>query len=150
MPARPIARTGGQSILFFDGECVLCNGFADFVKAHDRKARFRLASLQGETARAMGAAEALSHGPSRAEGGSGRFETVLLWEGGRWYRRSDAALRAMAGLDGAWALSRSLLLIPRFLRDAVYVVIARNRYRWFGKREACRVPAPWEGDRFLP
>jgi predicted DCC family thiol-disulfide oxidoreductase YuxK len=74
----------------------------------------------------------------------------LLWDRGRWYRRSDAALRAIVGLGGPWGLARPLFLVPRILRDTVYDFIARNRYRWFGKREACRMPSPAERDRFLP
>ena len=149
MPSSPVAPFGEHPILFFDGVCVLCNGFADFVMARDGKARFRLASLQGETARAMGAGKAPAR-PAAAESGSDRFETVLLWEGGRWHRRSDAALRVIVGLGGVWRMAWPLFLIPRNLRDTVYDFIAANRYRWFGKRETCRLPAPAERARFLP
>lgn len=137
-------------IVFFDGVCALCNGFADFVMARDRAGHFRIAALQGETALAMGAMEAQPKLPTPAEGDSDPMRSILLWDGGRWYRKSEAALRVVAGLDGAWKLSRPLLWIPRNLRDTVYDFIARNRYRWFGKREACRMPTPSERERFLP
>jgi predicted DCC family thiol-disulfide oxidoreductase YuxK len=136
-------------IVFFDGVCALCNGFVDFVMARDRRGRFRVAALQGETAAAMGAMEA-QPGHSSAAGDSDPMRSILLRDGGRWYRKSDAALRVVAGLDGAWKLTRPLLWIPRNLRDTAYDFIARNRYRWFGKREACRMPTPSERERFLP
>jgi predicted DCC family thiol-disulfide oxidoreductase YuxK len=150
MPAPQAAGSGEHPILFFDGVCALCNGFADFVMARDGKARFRIAALQGETARAMAVMSAMPAAPEPAEGDSDPLRSFLLWDGGRWYRRSDAALRVIVGLGGLWRLFRPLFLIPRSLRDTVYDSIARNRYRWFGKREACRMPAPAERDRFLP
>lgn len=148
MPEPETAGPGDHAVLFFDGVCALCNGFADFVMARDRRGRFRLAALQGETAAAMGAMEAQPSAP--AAGDSDPLRSLLLRERGRWYRKSDAALRVIAGLDGAWKLARPLLWIPRILRDTVYDFIARNRYRWFGKRAACRMPTPAERARFLP
>jgi predicted DCC family thiol-disulfide oxidoreductase YuxK len=150
MPARATPGPDGHPVLFFDGVCPLCNGFADFVMARDGHGRFRIAALQGETAQAMGAMAAMPPAPATAQGESDPLRSFLLWDGGSWYRRSDAALRVIAGLGGPWRLAWALLWIPRILRDTVYDFIARNRYRWFGKREACRFPAPSERDRFLP
>jgi predicted DCC family thiol-disulfide oxidoreductase YuxK len=140
---------GEMPILFFDGVCALCNGFADFVMARDRRKRFRIAALQGETAAAMGA-RARQPAASDPAGDADPLKTLLLWERGRWYRKSDAALRVLGGLGGAWPLARALLCVPRIMRDTVYDFVARNRYRWFGRREACRMPAPGERGRFLP
>lgn len=137
-------------VVFFDGVCALCNGFADFVMARDRRGRFRIAALQGGTAAAMGAMDAQPAGREPAEGAADPMRSMLLWREGRWYRKSDAALRIIGGLGGAWALAFPLLLVPRILRDTVYDFVARNRYRWFGKRDACRMPAPAERGRFLP
>jgi predicted DCC family thiol-disulfide oxidoreductase YuxK len=139
-----------QPILFFDGVCALCNGFVDFMMARDRRGRFRVAALQGETAMAMRAMEAQPPVRAPAEGYSDPLRSFLLWDRGRWFRKSDAALRVVAGLGGAWRLAGLWLWIPRVLRDTVYDFVARNRYRWFGKREACRMPTPSERDRFLP
>lgn len=150
MPPRHEADPIAHPVLFFDGECVLCNGFADFVMAHDTKAHFRIAALQGETAQAMGAGGAMPADPISAGSGSEPLRTFLLRDGGRWYGRSDAALRVLAGLGGFWRLSWPLRFIPRILRDTVYDFIARNRYGWFGKRDACRMPSPAERIRFLP
>jgi predicted DCC family thiol-disulfide oxidoreductase YuxK len=144
------AQTG--PIIFIDGECVLCNGFADFVRKRDRPGRYRFAALQGETAAAMGTADALPPPPLAAgkAGEADALRSMLLHENGVWYRKSDAALRVLAGLGGAWGLARPLLGFPRFLRDAVYDFIARNRYRWFGKRDNCRLPAAADRGVFLP
>jgi predicted DCC family thiol-disulfide oxidoreductase YuxK len=150
MRASQASGSGGHPVLFFDGVCVLCSGSVDFVMARDRKAVFRFAALQGETARAMGAMEAMPPAPADAQGDPDPLRSLLLWDRGRWYRRSDAVLRVFAGLGGAWRLAWTFLLIPRILRDTAYDFVARNRYHWFGMREACRMPTPSEQARFLP
>lgn len=125
-------------IIFFDGVCGLCNAFVDFVMARDRGGFFRFATLQGETA-----AERL--GPDR-----GDLRTVVLIEGPVHYHKSEAALRIIAGLGGAWSAARLMLLLPRGLRDRGYDFVAAHRYRWFGKKDACRMPTAGELARFLP
>jgi predicted DCC family thiol-disulfide oxidoreductase YuxK len=142
----------GKPIVFFDGVCGLCNGFVDFTMARDPAARFRFATLQGETAAALLREQALAAGPDSgaADSQQNPLRSVLLWENGILYRRSDAALRVIARLGGIWRLAAPLRLIPRFVRDLVYDFIARNRYSWFGKRDACRMPTPAERERFLP
>jgi predicted DCC family thiol-disulfide oxidoreductase YuxK len=142
--------SGGHPIVFFDGVCALCNGFADFVLARDRDGRFRIAALQGETAAAMGASDAQPAGREPPGAAGDPWRSILLWEGGCWYRKSDAALRVIARLGGPWGLARPLLWVPRNIRDTVYDFIARHRYRWFGKRETCRMPTAAESARFLP
>jgi predicted DCC family thiol-disulfide oxidoreductase YuxK len=144
-------------VVFFDGICGLCNGFVDFALARDRKGVFRFATLQGETfAAAMGAAglapETPQGGAAGAEGGTDGewMKSIVLWDHRGFHRKSDAALRVIASLGGVWRLSGVLWAIPRPMRDLVYDYIARNRYRWFGKRETCRMPAPSERARFLP
>ncbi len=127
---------GGQIVLF-DGVCNLCNGTVDFMLKRDGRGRFRYASLQGETAARLAPTE-----PA--------MQSVLLWQDGKLYRKSGAGIRMIAGLGGAWSLVYLLLAVPRPLRDPVYDWIARNRYRWFGRRETCRLPAPAELERFLP
>jgi predicted DCC family thiol-disulfide oxidoreductase YuxK len=127
-------------IIYFDGQCGLCDRFVQFVLRRDRAARYRFAPLQGSTARERVPA---SLGPESSQ-------TVILEEGGRFRVRSDAALAILTGLGGAWRLAGLLRVIPRPLRDAVYDLVARNRNRWFGRLAECRVPEPAERDRFLP
>ena len=157
----------GAPVVFFDGHCRLCNTFVDFVVARDRRARFRFASLQGTTAARLIpddavsavslnsgdlAPESLSASPSGLplETSSAAPRSVVLLESGIVYRRSEAALRVLAGLGGLWRLVNVLCVVPRPVRDFIYDYIARRRYRWFGRRAACRMPGPGERGRFLP
>ena len=125
-------------VIYFDGYCGLCNGFVDFVLARDRARRFRFAPLQGTTARAR-----------FGDPGDVDPTTILLEEEGTVFERSTAALRIITALGGIWRLAGLLRLVPRFIRDAVYDWIARNRYGWFGKRDSCRLPSPEERTVFL-
>ena len=125
-------------VIYFDGYCGLCNGFVDFVLARDRARRFRFAPLQGTTARAR-----------FGDPGDVDPTTILLEEEGTVFERSTAALRIITALGGFWRLAGLLRLVPRFIRDAVYDWIARNRYGWFGKRDSCRLPSPEERAVFL-
>ena len=125
-------------VIYFDGYCGLCNGFVDFVLARDRARRFRFAPLQGTTARAR-----------FGDPGDVDPTTILLEEEGTVFERSTAALRIIAALGGIWRLAGLLRLVPRFIRDAVYDWVARNRYGWFGKRDTCRLPSPEERAVFL-
>ncbi len=131
-------------ILFFDGQCGLCNRFIDFMLWADSRGRFRYAPLQGETAqRLLG----LKPGP---EDSANEPRSFVFLEKGQHYAQSNAVLLVLRRLGGPWQLLFPLYVFPRPLRDFVYRVVARNRYRWFGKHEACRIPAPQERDRFLP
>jgi len=126
------------SVIYFDGYCGLCNGFVDFVLARDRARRFRFAPLQGTTARAR-----------FGDPGDVDPTTILLEEEGTVFERSTAALRIITAIGGIWRFAGLLRLVPRFIRDAVYDWIARNRYGWFGKRDSCRLPSPEERAVFL-
>lgn len=127
-------------LVLFDGVCNLCNRSVQMILRHDRNARLRFASLQsplGEKLR-----RELGIDPEKVD-------SVILVEGGRWYQESDAALRIASLLGGAWKAFGVFRLVPRPLRDAAYRLIARNRYRWFGKTETCWVPTPELRGRFL-
>jgi simple sugar transport system substrate-binding protein len=129
-----------HAVILFDGECNLCNGWVDFVIRRDRAERFRFASLQSEVARTLlGARRSADPLP----------DTIVLLEDGRTYRRSSAVLRILYGLGFPWSVFSLFTIIPRPVRDWTYNWIARNRYRWFGKRATCRVPSPAERARFL-
>lgn len=125
-------------VILFDGVCNLCHGAVRFIIRRDRAARFRFASLQSDTGRRLA-------GP----GLPAEPDSILLFEEGRRYDRSTAALRIARRLDGAWPLLYAFIVIPRPLRDAVYAWIARHRYRWFGRLETCPLPDPGLADRFL-
>jgi predicted DCC family thiol-disulfide oxidoreductase YuxK len=130
----------GGAVLLFDGVCNLCNASVLFVIDRDPGRRFAFASLQSpEAARLLAERGYLGM----------ELDSVLLVEGRRVYERSTAALRVARRLTGAWPLLSVFLLVPRPLRDAVYDWVARNRYRWFGRQDACRVPAPELRARFL-
>lgn len=127
-------------VILFDGVCNLCNGFVQFVIGQDTALRFRFASLQSEAARQL-----LRDLPPLARG----IDSVVLIEEGRYYQQSTAALRILRHLRGGWPLLYGFIVLPAFLRDWIYARIARNRYRWFGQRQACLLPTPELQGRFL-
>lgn len=142
---KPASGKGGAAgqehpVIFFDGFCGLCNTFVNFVLPRDRRRLFRFAPLQGETAN-----ERLDRQDVDDLG-----TLVLLDEQGT-HRRSAAVVRILKRLGGFWRLLAILLwVVPRPLRDLGYRVVARYRYRVFGKKEACRVPTAEEREHFLP
>lgn len=129
-----------KPIIFFDGVCGMCNATVDFLLKIDKKKQFVFAPLQGETAKAM--LPPLSEDPKE-------WSMIYVDERGI-HDESDASLQVYRRLGGFWALPALLRFFPRWLRTPVYRIIARNRYRWFGKKETCRIPTPQERERFLP
>lgn len=127
-----------RPVIVFDGVCNLCNTSIDFVMRRDRGRVFLMAANQGETARRL-------LGDAAAD-----VDTIALVEPGRVSHRSTAVLRIARRLPWPWRAGAALLAIPRPLRDALYRLLARYRYRWFGKRSTCRLPTPEEAARFLP
>lgn len=130
---------GGPPVAFFDGVCNLCNASVNFLLERDRRALLRFAPLQGATFAAL----ARDH-PELAG-----IDSFVLWDGARVHTRSSAALRAGMMLGWPWRLGGALLAVPRPLRDLAYDFIARRRYRWFGRRDSCRMPTPELRARFL-
>ena len=129
-----------QAIILFDGHCNLCSGAVQFILKRDTKRYFRFASLQSPVGQQLLREYQL---PAVA------MDSFWLLEGQHGYDRSTAALRVVKKLRGLWPLLNFLLVIPKWIRDPVYNWVARNRYRWFGKREQCWVPGPQWSDRFL-
>jgi predicted DCC family thiol-disulfide oxidoreductase YuxK len=127
-------------IVLFDGVCNLCSGSVQFIIRRDPAGRFRFASLQSPAGQEL---------QTRLGMDPQALDSVILVEGDHWYKESDAALRIARGMKGAWKLLTAFRLIPRPLRDAAYRLIARNRYRWFGKQETCWLPTPELRERFL-
>jgi len=128
-------------IILFDGVCNLCHAAVRFIVAREREARFRFAPLESETGRRLTAG---------GIGGGRSVDTVILVEDGQTYVRSDAAIRIAARLNLPWCLLGRLRVVPRPIRDRTYDFVARNRYRWFGRKEFCPTPDEEMRDRFLP
>lgn len=126
--------------VLFDGVCNFCNGSVNFIIARDPSGIFRFASLQSEAA-----ASALSAIGESAEG----QDSVLLIEDGRLYKYSEASLRIAKRLTFPWSAAYAFIIVPAFIRDAVYRAFARRRYALFGKRDECMLPTPEVRERFL-
>lgn len=127
-------------ILIFDGVCNFCNGSVNFLLRHDTQGVFRFAANQSETGKELLTAQGID-----AE----RVESVYVYADGRLLQKSDAALYIASRLPYPWRLLAVLRIVPAVLRDWLYDFVARNRYKWFGKRESCRLPTAAERERFV-
>lgn len=126
--------------VLFDGVCNLCSNSVQFIIERDPQARFKFASLQ--SARGQAELKRFKLNPTQ-------LHSIILIQGDAFLERSNAALEIARHLSGAWPLFYLFKIIPRFLRDPVYNWIARNRYKWFGKKNECWLPTPDLKDRFL-
>ncbi len=127
-------------IIIFDGKCVLCAGFAQFVLRHDRRGRLRLLAAQTPLGEALYRHFGLSYGD---------FDTYVLLESGAVRVKSSAALRIFVKLGLPWSLLSVGHALPRWFRDGLYDFVARNRVGWFGVRDTCYVPSPADAARFV-
>jgi predicted DCC family thiol-disulfide oxidoreductase YuxK len=127
-------------VILFDGVCNLCNTGIQSIIKKDKKRKFRFASLQGEKGQSLLREFNLT---------DNNLDSFVLIEGDKAYTRSTAALRIAKITGGFWKILYGLIIVPRFMRDAVYNLIARNRYRWFGRKDECMIPTPELRDRFL-
>lgn len=125
-------------VVFFDGVCNLCSGSVQWVIRHDPGAIFKFTSLQGEYAKKMITDEKLK-----------KVDSVILLENGRFYSRSTAILRIARRLGFPASILYVLIIVPAFIRNWVYDFIARHRYKWYGKMEACWLPTPDLKKRFI-
>ena len=130
----------GRPVLYFDGVCNLCNRSVQFILKHDKKERFLLAPLQSPAGE-----EALIKANSTGK----KTGSVILYYNSKYYTRSAAALYTLRLLAPPWNLLFSFIIIPPFIRNAIYDLIAANRYRWFGKQDTCMIPTPEIKKRFL-
>lgn len=135
-----MTKYGKRPILLFDGHCNLCNGSIQWVLGRDRAGLFRFASLQSEVGEDLQRAYGLD---------TKDIDSVVLIHEGRAYLKSEAALRTAGLLGGGYKLAKGLLAVPAGLRNWVYDLVARNRYRWFGRSEECWLPRPEWKERFL-
>ncbi|KMJ58527.1 hypothetical protein AB685_11660 [Bacillus sp. LL01] len=127
-------------ILLFDGVCNMCNSMVTFVIKRDYKATFKFASLQSEVGQRILKEHCL---PME------HFDSFYYVNGTKVYTKSTAALKVAKELDGAWKLFYPFIIIPAPIRDMVYSFVAKNRYRWFGKKEQCMLPNADMKKRFL-
>jgi predicted DCC family thiol-disulfide oxidoreductase YuxK len=129
-----------KNIVLFDGVCNLCNGLVLFIIKRDPTQKFKFASLQSEIGQ-----ESLMHfGLAKNE-----FESFVLIRGEKYYMKSTAALKMFRELGGIWQALYAFILVPRPIRDFFYDLIAKARYRIFGKRDVCMMPTPELQTRFL-
>jgi len=130
-----------KKIVLFDGVCNLCNRSIQFIIKRDKKDEFRFATLQGDLGRQLLQERNID---------MAKVDSIILIEPGvAFYTKSTAALKIGGSFGGFWKIANVLNLIPRQLRDIVYDWIARNRYRWYGKKNACMVPTPELRAKFL-
>jgi predicted DCC family thiol-disulfide oxidoreductase YuxK len=126
-----------NKILYFDGVCNLCNGLVRFIIKADRRKQIKFSPLQSSAAGEMRMLNNISE------------DTVVYFSGNKYFTKSAAILRLLDDLGGAWRIFRILSIIPQKLRDKIYDMIARNRYRIFGRKETCIVPSPEVRERFI-
>jgi predicted DCC family thiol-disulfide oxidoreductase YuxK len=129
-----------KQIILFDGVCNLCNQSVQFVIQRDSSSKFLYTALQSETGQRL---LREYHLPV------GNVYSVILLKNNKVYQRSSAALEIARGLNGLWPLFYAFIIIPPFIRNAVYDWIARNRYKWFGQRNECMIPTTELKSRFL-
>ncbi|MCJ7627464.1 MAG: thiol-disulfide oxidoreductase DCC family protein [Longimicrobiales bacterium] len=135
-----MTRPDFKKVILFDGVCVLCSAAVNFVIKRDRRDVFRFVPLQSE----VGSRLAALHQISAPE-----LSSIVMIEENRFFTKSSAVLRIAKELPGGYPFLHWLIAVPRPIRDAVYDLVARHRYRWFGKKERCMLPAPEARGRFL-
>jgi predicted DCC family thiol-disulfide oxidoreductase YuxK len=128
-----------SGIILFDGVCNLCSSIVQFVIKRDKKAYFQFASLQSEVGQSLLDEYKVDR----------KTDSFILIEDGKCYMKSSAALKVSKNLDGLWKFFIIGLVIPKPLRDILYDLIARNRYKWFGKNDSCMLPPPNMKKRFI-
>lgn len=129
-----------EGVILFDGVCNMCNASVNFIIDRDKSSKFKFASLQSDIGKSL-----LVKFQKEAE----KLDSVVLIAGGKLYDKSSAALKIASMLPFPYPLSILFRVFPKTLRDVVYDYIANNRYKWFGKKDVCRVPDAETRNRFL-
>ncbi|MCH6235527.1 thiol-disulfide oxidoreductase DCC family protein [Cognataquiflexum rubidum] len=127
-------------IILFDGVCNLCNNAVDFVIRRDKNDRFKFGALQDKATKSILKEYKINQN---------YIDSIILIRGDQVFYKSKAALEIARNLGSLWPAMYIFSIVPSFIRDPVYDWIARNRYRWFGKKETCRIPSPKEKQKFL-
>lgn len=129
-----------KPILLFDGHCNFCNSTVQFVAKHEKKSRLYFTSLQSSAGR-----ELLEH----YQIDPAKTDSLVFIENNKAYVKSAAALRITKYMKGFYPILTVFLIVPAFIRNAVYDYIARHRYKWFGRSESCMLPDKELARRFL-
>jgi predicted DCC family thiol-disulfide oxidoreductase YuxK len=129
-----------QPVILFDGVCNFCNSAVNFVLKKDKKKTILFCPLQTATGQKLLQQYSLP---------VNEMQSFVFIENGQAYTRSTASLKVCRHLRGAWPLLYGLIIVPKFIRDGIYNWIAKNRYKWFGMRQECRIPTPDIKARFL-
>ncbi|MDP4251230.1 MAG: thiol-disulfide oxidoreductase DCC family protein [Bacteroidota bacterium] len=129
-----------ENIILFDGVCNLCNGLVRFIIKRDAGGKFKFASLQSEIGQQWLRTVGLP---------VNEFESFVLIRGDEYYLKSTGALKMLRELDGIWRTFYIFILVPRPVRDFLYDMVAKSRYKIFGKRDTCMIPTPELQERFL-
>lgn len=137
------SKASNNPVIFFDGICNLCNASVIFIIRHDKWGCFKFASLQSDFAKNFLKKHALFADAKNLP------DSLVLVKENRMYFKSEAALQIAKQLTGIWKVFSVFGIIPRPLRDRLYDVVARKRYKWFGKRQSCMVPTPEISERFF-
>lgn len=130
----------GKKIVLFDGVCNFCNSSVNFIIVRDNKDKFRFAALQSEAGQAL----LKQFGLSQED-----FDSFILIKDNRVYKKTTASLNVVKEFPGLWKLLYIFIIVPPFIRNIFYNILAKNRYRWFGKRDICHIPTPEEKKKFL-
>lgn len=137
-----------QRLLLFDGVCNLCDRSVQFVIRHDRKGKFKFASLQSAYAEQI-LKKYPEIAPFNKTGNNPDWGSIVFILKGKAYTRSAAVLKVMEELGFPWKIVAVFYILPSAFRDALYNFIAKNRYRWYGKKDSCMIPTPELRDRFM-
>lgn len=132
--------TQNKKIILFDGVCNLCNGSVVFIIKRDKKDLFRFAAIQSDEGQELIQKHNID---------TSKVDSILLIDGERYFSKSTAALKIARHLSSGYPLLFGFMILPRFFRNWVYDLIARNRYKWFGKKESCMIPTAELKAKFL-
>ncbi len=127
-----------DNVIFFDGYCGLCNGFVDFVMSIDKEEKFKFSPLQSEFAQRNLPPEMTAN-----------LDSVVFLKQGKTYRKSKAVIRILEDMGGIWKFATIGKVMPEKFLNSAYDLVAKNRYKLFGKKETCRLPTPAERARFI-
>ena len=129
-----------HKIILFDGVCNLCNDAVKFIIRHDKKDVFRFTALQSAVGMVMVTEQGID---------TSKIDSIILIDEDKSFAKSTAALKIARHLEGGYPLLYGFMIVPNFIRNWVYDIIAKNRYKWFGKKDACMIPTPELKKKFL-
>lgn len=127
-----------NAVVYFDGVCGLCNGFIDFVMSVDKNGIFKFSPLQSDYAKANLSPEFTSD-----------LKTIVVQINGQTFSKSSAVIAVLSELGGIWKIALLGKILPIFIANKAYDLVAKNRYNLFGKKETCRLPTPEERAKFI-